>query len=943
MNNGRLPTIAMRALSLCAGLIAAYALLAGGASVASAATTFDRLGAFSEGGPDGTLVHSNRIAVEHSTGSVIKTDTVLDQLTVYEPDAESAVQLTAFGSGVVTDPFGLAINQSTGDVYVSDSDSVVKFSSDGAAVPTYTLDAGFTSPSVTGALAFDQSANQLLVADKAAGVVRRYSVTGSPGATFDGSAGVGSPGAFAGLQDLAVDSTGDVLVVDSTGDPAMGVGETRVMRYSAGGAYEASLTTDPQAATVAVRPSTDEVIVSARQDSISQGTTPTVTVFAPDASTTQFAIEGSAASYSTVTGLAVDGGPAGQLYVATDVDHAFGGSYGAVRIGVYEPSVAASGPPTATTSAATDVLGFSATLNGNVDTLGFRTTYHFEYAVAGTGEWVSTEESSPFRTPGPASAAVTGLAEDTTYDFRLVATNNAGATTTSPVEQLTTVDILEPTVTIDPPANITPDGADLVGSVNPEGDPTVYRFEYSGDDGASWNPLPGPDGDPFTDDDAGSGTAAVPVTATASGLLLNGTYKVRLVATNGGGPSIAEAPLQTTPVAATAVTDPVSLVQSTSVTLKGTINTANRAGSFYFEYGLADSYGSQTEPESLSAGSAVDRVAITKVSGLSPGTIYHYRLVATNGVGGPTEGADGTFTTTEQAPAATTLTPQDVTADTAVLRGTVDTVGKAGTFRFTVTETGGLYSQTTPATEVSAGAGVVSAAVADLPAGRQFTVRLSVTTSTGSETGEEVSFSTVPKPTYLPAAPPPPDSAPYGCANPHLNAPSGTVKPGQTITLTGTDLGIAGNVAFGDGPIDTTAYSATAVTFTVPADAAGVIPVTVNCSKTSNTIGVTIATPPSNAFTVKMTVNGTLATLKITVPGPGKLKASGTRLTGTTKTATKKGTVTLSVALTKAGRTALNRSKTGLLAVRVTVRFTPTDGTARTMTRTVTFKQKATR
>lgn len=127
---------------------------------ADAATGFERVGAFAEAFPDGQPAHQHRIAVRHATGDVYVTDVVNDRIDVYRPNGDSADALTTFGTGQLTDPFGIAIDQSNGDVYVADDSHVVRFANDGSPTPSFALDPTFTSPAVTGPLAFDQTAGE---------------------------------------------------------------------------------------------------------------------------------------------------------------------------------------------------------------------------------------------------------------------------------------------------------------------------------------------------------------------------------------------------------------------------------------------------------------------------------------------------------------------------------------------------------------------------------------------------------------------------------------------------------------------------------------------------------------------------------------------------------------------------------------------------------------
>src|SRR5262249_36161165 len=90
--------------------------------------------------------------------------------------------------------------------------------------------------------------------------------------------------------------------------------------------------------------------------------------------------------------------------------------------------------------------------------------------------------------------------------------------------------------------------------------------------------------------------------------------------------------------------------EPTSIQLNTLINpNEGGATTFHYDYGTTSAYGSST-PESASIGSDSNfHEASQGIEGLSPGTEYHYRIVAT-GPGGPYEGEDETFTTLPLAP-----------------------------------------------------------------------------------------------------------------------------------------------------------------------------------------------------------------------------------------------------------------------------------------------------
>jgi streptogramin lyase len=82
--------------------------------------------------------------------------------------------------------------------------------------------------------------------------------------------------------------------------------------------------------------------------------------------------------------------------------------------------------PVASTGSATAVAATSATLAGTVDPDGFTTTYHFDWGTtAAYGQRVPALDASAGAgsSPSPVTQVLTGLTPDTTYHFRLVASN----------------------------------------------------------------------------------------------------------------------------------------------------------------------------------------------------------------------------------------------------------------------------------------------------------------------------------------------------------------------------------------------------------------------------------------------------------------------------------------------------------------------------------------
>ena len=100
----------------------------------------------------------------------------------------------------------------------------------------------------------------------------------------------------------------------------------------------------------------------------------------------------------------------------------------------------------------------------------------------------------------------------------------------------------------------------------------------------------------------------------------------------------------------TVVTAAETNVTDTTAVLNGRVIPNGSATDYVFSYGPTTAYGASTPSHSAGAGTKTVDVART-VTGLTPGTVYHYRISAANGAGSSV-GADRTFTTTGHPPAA---------------------------------------------------------------------------------------------------------------------------------------------------------------------------------------------------------------------------------------------------------------------------------------------------
>lgn len=187
----------------------------------------------------------------------------------------------------------------------------------------------------------------------------------------------------------------------------------------------------------------------------------------------------------------------------------------------------AEAPPSATTASATEVKGTSAILHGSLGPEAQETTYQFEYGTTTDyGSFVPTTANSAGSGTDPVAVTetLTALTPNTTYHFRIVASNATGQSFGE--DQTFTTQVLA-TATTGAATAINSTTATLNGSVNPEGAATEYRFCY-GTTTAYGSKAPA---SPVA---IGTGTAAVPVSQPLTGLVPNTTYHFQIEAISKG-------------------------------------------------------------------------------------------------------------------------------------------------------------------------------------------------------------------------------------------------------------------------------------------------------------------------------------------------------------------------------------------------------------------------
>lgn len=139
--------------------------------------------------------------------------------------------------------------------------------------------------------------------------------------------------------------------------------------------------------------------------------------------------------------------------------------------------------------------------------------------------------------------------------------------------------------------------------------------------------------------------------------------------------------------APTAITTAATDVTQTTATLNASINPNGRAVTYFFDFGTTASYGNTTTNGSMGAFTTAQAGTAT-LTGLQPGTTYHFRVTATR-TPDSVQGGDVTFTTA----ASPTPPPPTLVPDTAAPRVTgvsltpaSVTAGRAASLRLSISE-----------------------------------------------------------------------------------------------------------------------------------------------------------------------------------------------------------------------------------------------------------------
>ena len=189
-----------------------------------------------------------------------------------------------------------------------------------------------------------------------------------------------------------------------------------------------------------------------------------------------------------------------------------------------------------------------------------------------------------------------------------------------------------------PPADLSEGSVTLRGAVDPEGhEVTSCQFEYGTEPGVFPGVVPCEPLAPFT------GATSVALAATVTGLEPRLSYHFRLTVVIAGSNLSSQERSFFTSTKPVIENESLATGGSTQATLRAEVNAAGLSSSYQVQYGTADVTEHATALTGLGASRSVTAV-LAHLDGLTPSTEYRYRFLASNAYG-ETLGPEATFTT----------------------------------------------------------------------------------------------------------------------------------------------------------------------------------------------------------------------------------------------------------------------------------------------------------
>jgi hypothetical protein len=661
----------------------------------------------------GSIEHPLGLSIDQSNGDVYAAS--LDRGSIYKYTA-SGEPVTTFGggSGHATVPFGpwqLAVDQASHDLYVTSGEygnTVEKLDSEGHVVTSFGTNGNLTVAEPIG-VAVDPSNGNLYVASYAESKIEVFSSAGVQITEF--STLPATP------TSLAVNASGQVFVGGGYG------GYGGLERFSPSGSFE-GLVQGGAYQGVAIDPATGDVYASQPEELF------------------QYSPSGETLISKFGSGVVSD---AWGIGVNESTEEVYAASFAGSSIDAFGPMVVLADVSTDPPSPE-NVEHTTAMLTGHIDIAGGPPVTKCVIEYGPTTEYASgkvpCENTTPITASTDVSATITSLSPPTNYHYRFAATNEGG--TSFGQDQ-----------TVEPPAifglqtnqatEMSTTTATLNGTfqVDSEGGPTHYYFEW-GLGKAYGKKTP-------TSSESTSGVRDVSVVI--DNLTFYTLYHYRIVATNSFGTAFgADQSFYTeSPNPPSIDSSSSSNVTPEEAVLHADVNPGFGPTIVRFEYGPDLSYGSKTPPSNSIGEDGVDHPVSSAITGLQPGTTYHYRALAVNFTG-LVVGPDRTFDT-PSLPVVSGGAASNVTQTTATISASIQPSFSPTTYHFEYGLTS-LYGSSTPQS-ASIGSDMsvhaATATVAALTPATTYHYRVLATNTIGTASGSDRTFTT--------AAPPPPPAA----------------------------------------------------------------------------------------------------------------------------------------------------------------------------------------
>ena len=391
--------------------------------------------------------------------------------------------------------------------------------------------------------------------------------------------------------------------------------------------------------------------------------------------------------------------------------------------------------PSTASQSVTDLTTTSATFNGVVNANSLSTTVIFQF-----GKTIFNDSIPAMQNPLTGSSPVnvtaikSGLMPGTTYHWRIKTKNSLGTTFSNDMEFNTMG--LPPAATTLAATGIQLYSSTINSYVNPNLLSTEVTFEWGPT--VSYGSTLTSTQSPVTGND---NTAA---SATLTGLLPGTTYHFRVKAVNLLGATYGNDLSFTTSGQVPSVIGfaPTDLAVD-SATVNGSVNPNHLSTTVSFEWGTTMSYGSSVQAVQSPVTGNVPVSVSADLTGLLPGTIYHYRIKAENLLG-ISYSSDLTLTTPGSAPTAVTQPASVVQSNSAIITGTVNPnyLSSDVTFEWGTTTgygTSATFAQSpvTGITQIS-----VSATLSGLISGTLYHYRIKAVNEIGTTVGSDLTFTT---------------------------------------------------------------------------------------------------------------------------------------------------------------------------------------------------------